>query len=229
MESIELDIEIAKLGHAFANPLRVRILELLTQREKSVDEIRKALSSPVTSVSSQLKILRQARLVDTRREGQRIYYRLAEEAVVSTLISLRNLAEARSLEAQSLVRDFLAETNDLELIDSDRLFSRMRADEVILIDVRPSAEFEAGHIPGAISLPLEELTDRIDQLPRGARVVAYCRDAYCVLAPSAVRALKRFGLATERLDIGFAEWMAEGGPVEHTAEHTTNATEGKAS
>jgi rhodanese-related sulfurtransferase/DNA-binding MarR family transcriptional regulator len=223
MESVDLDIEIAKLGHAFANPLRVRILELLAQGERSVDEIRKRLSVPLTTASSQLKVLRQARLVDTRREGQRIHYRLADESVVAALVSLRQLAEARSLEAQSLVRDFLAETRDLEMIDSDSLFARMRDGQVVLIDVRPRDEFEAGHIPGAISLPLEDLEDHLSELPRNTRVVAYCRDTYCVLAPSAVRAMQRFGLSTERLDIGFAEWVADGRPVE-TAPGETRET-----
>lgn len=224
MQPIDLDTEIAKLGHAFANPLRVRILELLAQGERSVDEIRIRLAAPLTTVSSQLKVLRQARLVDTRRDGQRIHYRPADESVLSALVSLRHLAEARSLEAQSLVRDFLAETRDIEQIDSDRLFARMRDDEVVLIDVRPYDEFEAGHIPGAISLPLEDLSDRISELPRNSKVVAYCRDSYCVLAPSAVRAMKRFGLATERLDIGYAEWVAEGRPVEIPSSERSEKT-----
>lgn len=216
MQSVVLDNEIAKLGHAFANPLRVRVLELLIQGERSVDEIRKRLTAPLSTISSQLKVLRQVRLVDTRRDGQRIHYRLADESVLSALVSLRQLAEARSLEAQDLVRDFLAKNEDLEQFDSSSLFARMRDDTVVLIDVRPQDEFEAGHIPGAISLPLDDLADRISELPQDSNIVAYCRDAYCVLAPGAVRAMKRFGLATGRLDVGFAEWAAEGRPIEIT-------------
>lgn len=221
MKTVNLDTEIAKLGQAFANPLRVRILELLAQGERAVDDIRVRLGAPLTTVSSQLKVLRQSRLVDTRREGQRIVYRVADETVLAALVSLRGLAEARSLEAQRLVRDFMDGTHDLEHVESDRLYSMMRNGEAVLIDVRPHDEFAAGHIPGAISLPLDELPERVGALPRNTRIVAYCRDAYCVLAPSAVRAMNRFGLATERLDTGFAEWVAAGRPVETAAENTT--------
>lgn len=216
-EPVALEMEIAKLAHAFANPLRIRILELLAHGERSVDEIRSRMSAPLTTVSSQLQVLRQVRLVESRREGPRIHYRVAEESVLTALVALRRLAEARSLEAQNLVRDFLADNGDLEHVDSNRLFEMMRAGEAVLIDVRPHEEFEAGHIPGAVSLPLDDLMTRIDRLPRDARIVAYCRDAYCVLAPQAVRAMSRFGLTTERLEIGFTEWVAGGRPVEMTA------------
>lgn len=216
IQSIALEPEIAKLAQAFANPLRIRILELLAQGERSVDEIRSSMSAPLTTVSSQLQVLRQARLVESRRDGPRIHYRVADGSVLAALVALRRLAEARSLEAQDLVRDFLANNDDLEHVDSNRLFEMMHAGEAVLIDVRPLEEFEAGHIPGAVSLPLDDLTTRIDQLPRDARIVAYCRDAYCVLAPQAVRAMSKFGLTTERLEIGFTEWVAGGRPVELT-------------
>lgn len=216
-QPIALEPEIAKLAQAFANPLRIRILELLAQGERSVDEIKSSMSAPLTTVSSQLQVLRHARLVESRREGPKIHYRVAEESVLSALVELRRLAEARSLEAQDLVRDFLANNDDLEHVDSNRLFEMMHAGKAVLIDVRPLEEFEAGHIPGAVSLPLDDLTTRISQLPRDARIVAYCRDAYCVLAPQAVRAMSRFGLTTERLEIGFTEWVAGGRPVEVTA------------
>jgi rhodanese-related sulfurtransferase/DNA-binding MarR family transcriptional regulator len=218
VRSVDLDNEIAKLGQVFANPLRVRILELLTQGERSVDEIRERLSVPLTTVSSQLTVLKQARLVDTRREAQRIHYRLADESVVAALLALRELAQERSLEAQQLVREFLEDTKNLEQIDSDRLYARLRKGDTVLIDVRPRDEFESGHIPGAISLPVDEIEARVSELPRNARVVAYCRDAYCVLAPSAVRAIRKFGVAGERLDIGYAEWLAKGRPIEIAQE-----------
>lgn len=216
VRSIDLDSEIAKLGQVFANPLRVRILEVLTQGERSVEELRKRLSAPLTTVSSQLKVLKQARLVETRREAQRIHYRLADESVVAALLALRQLAQERSLEAKQLVNEFLEDTRHLEQIDSDRLYARLREGDTVLIDVRPLDEFESGHIPGAISIPVDEIEKRVSELPRDARVVAYCRDVYCVLAPSAVRAIKQFGFDGERLDIGFAEWVAEGRPVEIT-------------
>lgn len=221
MRAVNLDIEIAKLGQAFANPLRVRILELLAQGERAVDEIRLRLDAPLTTVSSQLKVLKQSRLVESRREGQRILYSVADESVLAALVALRRLAEARSLEAQSLVRDFLASTQDLEHVESDRLYSMMHDGDAVLIDVRPHDEFAAGHIPGAISIPLDELSDQVESLPRNTRIVAYCRDAYCVLAPSAVRAMNRFGLATQRLDTGFAEWAAEGHPIETAPDQRT--------
>ncbi len=216
MESLELDTAIARLAHAFANPLRVRILEVLAQGERGVDQVRERVDAPLTSVSSQLKVLREARLVNARREGQHIYYSVADDSVLAALVALRGVAEARSLEVRRLVEQFAAGSDDLEHVDSNRLFEMMRAGETVLIDVRPRDEFEAGHIPGAVSMPLDRIERGEVELPGDARVVAYCRDAYCVLAPQAVRALRRFGVESGRLEIGFVEWAAQKRPVETT-------------
>lgn len=206
--------QVAHIAQAFANPLRLRILDLLVQHERSVEEIRLALATPLTSVSSHLKVLRETRLVETRRDGVKIFYRLAGNSVAAAIHALRDVAEQRSLAVQEVVREFLDEHRDMTQIDANELMRLMHSGEAVLIDVRPRDEFESGHIPGAVSMPLADIDARVGELSGDARVVAYCRDAYCVLAPEAVSALRRFGVSTDRLDIGFSEWSAAGRLVE---------------
>ncbi|MDO8631459.1 MAG: metalloregulator ArsR/SmtB family transcription factor [Phycisphaerales bacterium] len=220
MDDAVIHEQTARLAHAFANPLRVRILDLLVHRERSVDEIRLSVSAPVTSVSSHLKVLREARLVETRRDGVKIYYRIADDSVVSALTALRHVGEARSLEVREVVRQFLQDEAAVTPVGVDDLMRMMHDGEAVLIDVRPRDEFESGHIPGAISVPLDDLEEHVASLKRDAHIVAYCRDTYCVLAPKAAKALQQFGLNTDRLDIGFTEWSAQGRPVVHGENET---------
>ncbi|MBI5311420.1 MAG: metalloregulator ArsR/SmtB family transcription factor [Actinobacteria bacterium] len=213
----------ARVAHAMANPVRVHILELLVQRERSVDEIRLALDMPLTSVSSQLKVLREERLVETRRDGVRIHYRIADESVVAALLALRGVAEARNSVVQQVVRDFLNDDSSLAHVDAKSLSRMMQDGDAVLIDVRPRDEYEAGHIPGALSMPLDELDAGRIAAPEDARVLAYCRDAYCVLAPEAVRRLRRHGMQVVRLDFGFSEWAAGGNTIAAAASGADEA------
>ncbi|MFY9265350.1 MAG: metalloregulator ArsR/SmtB family transcription factor [Solirubrobacterales bacterium] len=215
MDATIIHQQIARIAQAFSSPLRVRMLDLLVHRERSVDELRLSLSAPLTTVSSHLKILREARLVETRRDGARIHYRIADDSVVAALMALRDLGQARSLEVQEAVRLFLHDEQEMRPVGTDDLLEMMDRGEAVLIDVRPHDEFAAGHIPGAISAPLEDLDKHVGGLRRGVHVVAYCRDTFCVLAPKAVRVLEQSGLSTARLDIGFAEWSAGGRAIEH--------------
>ncbi len=227
MDDAVIHEQIARLAQAFANPLRVRILDLLIHRERSVDEIRLSMSAPVTSVSSHLKVLRETRLVDTRRDGVKVYYRIADDSVISALTALRHVGEARSLEVQEVVRQFLGDEDAIKPVGVSDLLRMMHDGEAVLIDVRPREEFESGHIPGAISAPLDDLDGHVAKLRRDVRIVAYCRDSFCVLAPKAARALMQFGVSTERLDIGFTEWSGQGRPVEHGANAIRRRTESR--
>ena len=159
-------------------------------------------------------MLRQARLVETRREGVKVYYRLADEEVCRFFFALRDLARARLAEVEQVVRDYLEARDELEPVSRQTLLERLGRGDVTVLDVRPPEEFAAGHIPGARSVPLPELERRLDELPRDVEVVAYCRGPYCVLAPEALGILRAAGFRARRLEDGFPEWRLAGLPVE---------------
>ncbi len=213
MDSNAVSDELAVIARALGNPLRLRILDVLTHGERSVDDLARRLGCPMTTASSQLKVLRDARLIVPRREGTRIYHRVADERVLALLMSLRAVAEVRNSEVRRLVRDFAERNRDLDEIGAPALLTLLESGEATLIDVRPRDEFEAGHIPGAVSMPLDEIGASAEDLPKDAPVIAYCRDAYCVLAPQAVRLFADLGIHSERLEIGYAEWVADRQPV----------------
>jgi rhodanese-related sulfurtransferase/DNA-binding transcriptional ArsR family regulator len=215
MESPIFHDELSRVARAMGHPVRVRVLDVLTQGERSVDQLAERLELPMSTLSSQLKVLRDVRLVSTRREGTPIHYSIADEGVLALLLALRSVAIERSAELARLVRDFAERRDQLapvELGDIDRLVDEH---DVTLIDVRPREEYEAGHIPGAVSIPLEDLEASISQLPGGAKIVAYCRDAYCVLAPDAAERLRTHGFDTGVLAAGFTEWAGR------SAEHAS--------
>ncbi len=205
--------QFARIGKAVASPKRIELLDLLCQGERSVEALAQAANMPVKNTSAQLKELRLARLVETRREGTRVYYRLADDAVCGFFFTLRDLARTRLTEVEQIARDYFESPDHLEPVRQEDLLSRAQSGEVVVVDVRPREEYEAGHIPGAISLPLPELEDRLSELPQENEIVAYCRGPYCVLAPEAVTIMRARGFRARRLEEGFPEWRAAGLPV----------------
>jgi rhodanese-related sulfurtransferase/DNA-binding transcriptional ArsR family regulator len=206
--------QFSRLGKAVSNPKRIELLELLAQTDRSVDELAAASGMDFGNTSAQLQVLSRARLVDGRRQGKRVIYQLADESVTRFLAALRELSRARLAEVEQVARDYFEARDHLEPVSSADLMRRLDDPGTLVIDVRPAAEFAAGHIPGALSVPLSELKGRITQLPPATEIVAYCRGPYCVLAPEAIEILHRAGLRARRLEDGFPEWRLAGLPVE---------------
>jgi rhodanese-related sulfurtransferase len=205
--------QFARVGKAVAHPKRIELLDVLCQGERSVEVLAGAAAMSVVNTSAHLRVLREARLVATRKEGTRVFYRLADDAVCDFFFSLRELAGARYAEVDRIVQDFFDARDQFEPVDRDELVARVGEGEAIVLDVRPREEYEAGHISGAVSIPLADLEGRMADLPRGAEIVAYCRGPYCVLAPLAVEVLSAGGFRARRLEEGFPEWRRAGLPV----------------
>ena len=208
-----LNEQFARIGKALASPRRIELLDLLAQGEHSVESLASASDMSVTLASSHLQALRRARLVETRRDGARIFYRLAGDDVYTLLAALRAVAHDRLAEVEQVVRAYFREPEALEPLRRDELVRRADSGDVILLDLRPRGEYAAGHIPGAISIPLEDLEEQLALLPPEAEIVAYCRGPYCVLAPRGVALLRRHGFRARRLEDGFPEWRLAGLPV----------------
>lgn len=206
--------QFSRLGKAVSNPKRIELLELLAQAERSVEELAAASRMDFSNASAQLQVLSRARLVESRRHGKRVLYRLADENVGRFLVALREIARARLTEVEQVARDYFSARDELEPIGSADLLDRLQRRQVLVIDVRPTEEFAAGHIPGALSIPLGELTARLPDLPREGEIVAYCRGPYCVLAPQAIEILRGAGFRARRLEDGLPEWRLAGLPVE---------------
>jgi rhodanese-related sulfurtransferase/DNA-binding transcriptional ArsR family regulator len=206
--------QFARIGHALSTPKRLEILDLLGQGERSVEVLARQANLSVPNASQHLKVLRSARLVDSRRDGLYIYYRLADAAVWRLWTALRDLGQLRLTEITELVRSIYRDADGLDLVDRPTLWRMAQEGEVTVLDVRPTTEFESGHIPGATSVPLEELEQRLSEIPRDQPVVAYCRGPYCVLAVQAVELLRRHGFSARRMKDGFPEWREDGLPVE---------------
>ncbi len=205
--------ELAVVGKAFASAKRLEIIELLAQSEHSVDQLARLTGQGMSSVSAHLQILRAARLVRTRREGTRVIYRLAGPDVATLYAALGTTARTHSPDVQAALTAYLGSGGgEVDEISRDELVRRLESGEVTLLDVRPPEEFAAGHIPGAISTPLAELTARLGELG-DAELVAYCRGAYCVLAHDAVTLLSTRHRHALRLEDGFLEWRLAGLPV----------------
>jgi rhodanese-related sulfurtransferase/DNA-binding transcriptional ArsR family regulator len=203
----------AATARAAASPKRIEVLELLAQGERTVDALARATGMGVTNTSAHLQLLRHARLVDTRKDGTRVFYRLAGDEVAAFVAVLRELARSRLAEVDQVVRDYFGARDSLEPVTRPELAERAGRGDVVILDVRPSEEFAAGHIPSAISVPLERLDDALARLPERAQIVAYCRGPYCVLAVQAVERLRARGLEARRLDGGMPEWRLAGLPV----------------
>lgn len=205
--------QFARVGKAVAHSKRIELLDLLCQGERSVEVLADATAMGVTNTSAHLRVLREARLVETRKEGTRVYYRLAGDAVCDFFFSLRDLATERLAEVDQIVRDYFTARDELEPVGREELLTRAEESGVVVLDVRPREEYLAGHIPGAISIPLAELEASLANLPGDAEVVAYCRGPYCVLAPQALTVLRRHGFRARRLQDGLPEWRRAGLPV----------------
>lgn len=206
--------QFARIAKALANPNRLEILEFLAQGERSVESLAKLSSLSVANVSQHLQRLRQAGLVTGRSDGHRVIYSLADEEVVGAMNCIRGVAERTIAEVNQLVESYLNVKDDLEPIPATELLQRARRGLVTVVDVRPPEEYRAGHLPGAINLPLSELESGLSGLNLSKEVVAYCRGPYCVLAYDAVAKLRKGGFTARRLENGFPEWKYAGLPVE---------------
>jgi rhodanese-related sulfurtransferase/DNA-binding transcriptional ArsR family regulator len=195
---------IAMMGKAFASPRRLELLDLLAQGPRAVDELARAGGQSVANASQHLQALHAAGLVSRERDGTRVRYELAGDDVLRLWLALRDTSAERLAEVERSARDYLGE--DVEAIDADELVARMRRRDVVLVDVRPRAEFAAGHIEGARSIPLDELEQHLGELPSDREVIAYCRGPYCVMAQEAVRRLQAAGVTARRLEEGWPEW-----------------------
>lgn len=205
--------QFARIGKAISNPRRLELLDLLCQGPRTVEVLARESNLGLPNTSQHLKALRAARLVEAEKSGLFVTYRLADEQVSQFFRSLRNLAETRLTEVREITREFLADRQGLEPVDRDALLTRVRQGVVTVLDVRPVEEYRAGHIQGALSIPLKELERRLSDLPRDRDVVAYCRGPYCVLAMEAVELLRARGFSAFRLVEGVQDWRVEGLPV----------------
>jgi len=210
----------AVVGRALASGRRAEIIDVLAQGERSVEEIAAELSQSVANTSQHLQQLLRAGLVASRRDGNRIYYSVASKRVTDLWVAVRDVAEAHVAELDRLARAYLGDRDQLETIDRDQLAKRLKAGDVVVLDVRPAAEYTAGHIRGALSVPISELGKRLRELPKDQEVVAYCRGPYCVYADDAVRALRKRGFQAARLHDGYPEWLAAGLPTDNGDDAT---------
>jgi rhodanese-related sulfurtransferase/DNA-binding transcriptional ArsR family regulator len=204
----------ARIGQAVSSPKRLELLDLLGQGEKTVEQLAEQTATAVKNTSAHLRALRQARLVETRRDGTYVWYRIADEAVAAFVLALQALGRHRYAEVREVAESYLERRDTLEPIPPEELRRRLKAGDVTLIDVRPEDEFAAGHIPGALSVPVTELAARIHELPRRKEIVAYCRGPYCVFAVSAVELLRRRGYRARRMVESIPGWRARGYPVD---------------
>lgn len=207
----ELFDRLAEVGRALAGGPRLLLVDVLAQGERSVEHLADAAGLSVANASQHLQVLRRAGLVQTRREGTRVVYRLAGDEVLRLWLAVREVAAARVVDVERAARDYLGD--EVEAIGRAELAGRLQTGEVVILDVRPRVEFAAGHIRGARSMPLEELEARLDEIPADAEVVAYCRGPYCVFAHEAVRQLRTAGRTARRLEDGWPEWRLAGLPV----------------
>ncbi len=206
--------QLARLGKAVAAPKRLELLDLLCQGPRTVDAVAKQAAISVANASQHLQVLRAARLIEAEKKGLYVEYRLADEQVCRFFLALRGLAQARLTEVEQVTREYLAARSGMEPVEGDELMRRVRRGEVTVIDVRPPEEYGAGHIPGALSIPVDELKARLKELPKGVEIVAYCRGPYCVMAVEAVELLRKKGFKARRMEQGVADWRARGWRVE---------------
>lgn len=209
-----LNEQFARTAKAIAHPKRLELLDVLAQGERGVEALAATTAANVTTTSANLQVLRQSGLVTARREGVRVIYRLAGPEVDELLAALRRLAQRQVAEVERISRTFLEGRDRLEPVSREELLEQLEHGHVVLVDVRPAEEYAAGHIPGALSAPLNELSTRLAELPHDANVVAYCRGPYCVLAPEAVALLRQHGYNARRLADGMPEWRLAGHPIE---------------
>lgn len=206
--------QLARLGKAISAPKRLELLDLLCQGPRTVEALAEQAAISVANASQHLQVLRAARLVDAEKKGLFVEYRLGGDDVGRFYVAVRSLGEARLAEVEQVANAYFEQRGALETVDGDELLRRVRAGEVTVLDVRPAEEYRAGHIPGALSIPVDELKSHIKQLPKSREIVAYCRGPYCVMAVEAVELLRKKGFKAHRLEQGVADWRARGWRVE---------------
>lgn len=206
--------QFARVGNALASPPRLELLDLLSQGPRAVEALAREAGQSVANTSHHLQVLRRARLVAAAKDGVRVTYRLADAEVSDLFRAVRHLAESRLLEIAEVAHQFVAARGAMEMVDRQELVERVRSGAVTVLDVRPAEEYAAGHLPGAISIPVGEIKRRLAELPRDRAAVAYCRGPYCVMAIEAVEVLRANGFDAHRLEDGVPDWRARGLPVE---------------
>jgi len=209
--------QFARIGNALSSAKRIELIDLLCQRERTVEELAAAIATPVKNTSAHLRVLRESRLVETRREGTYIYYRPADDDVFRALQALQRLGDSRLADVQQVVRTYLDGNDAFEPVTFKELRQRMRNGDITILDVRPTDEYEAGHIPGALSIPVPELKRRLKEIPKSKEVVAYCRGRYCLYSLEAVTLLRKHGYKARRSHEGFPDWRAAGFSLERGA------------
>jgi rhodanese-related sulfurtransferase len=211
--------EFARMAKALSSGRRAEIVDLLANGERSVESIATEIESSVANASQHLQILRRAGLVSSRRQGTSIFYRLASPEVVALWRSLQSVASERVADVARLARAYTGELNGIELLTKEELAKRIRRkDDLLVLDVRPAEEYAAGHVPGAVSIPVADLRQRLKELPKNKEIVAYCRGTFCAFAPEAARYLAKKGYRTSVLDSGLPDWEAAGLPVETSVD-----------
>lgn len=205
--------QLARVGKGLANGKRLELLDLLAQSERTVEALATAAGLNLTTASAHLQLLKQAGLVSTRRDGTRIFYRLSGSDVLALLVQARGIAARRLPDVRAARDAYLGDSHQISVLDLEELARRMSAEEVTLVDVRPRLEYAAGHLPGAVNIPVEDLESRLEEIPTDREVVAYCRGPYCTFAHDAVRVLQRHGRRASRLTDGVTEWRLAGLPI----------------
>lgn len=206
--------EVARVGQALSSAKRLELLDLLAQRERGVEDLARELGLSIANTSQHLQVLKQSRLVEVRRQGTYAFYRLADLEVYRLLSTLHGVARERLAEIDSVLVRHLGIRELFEGISTTELLKRVKAGKLTLIDVRPLEEFQAGHLPGAMAMPLDQLKDRFNTLPKNREVVAYCRGRYCMFADEAVRLLRSWGYKAWRIEEGPMDWKLKGLPLE---------------
>lgn len=206
--------QFARIGKALSSPHRLELLELLAQGERTVDSLATEIGLSLANTSQHLKALRQATLVDSRKVGLFVFYRLSDPSVFDLSKAIRTVAEHQLADLERLVREHFGDRSDAEPVEMDELLKRARSRNVVVLDTRPPNEYAAGHIAGALSVPVDDLQRHLRQFPKDKEYVAYCRGPYCVYADRAVEILRSHGRQASRLREGFPEWRAAGLPVE---------------
>lgn len=206
--------QFARIAKALANAHRFELIDLLAQGERSVEELANEVALSIASTSHHLQTLRSAHLVTTRKEGLYVYYRLSDPTVFRLVQMIREIAEGQLAEVSRIVDTYLGNRAELEPLTLNELFTRLDDPELIILDVRPQVEYVQGHIPGARSIPIDELESRLSELPQEQEIVAYCRGPYCVFADEAVEILSKHGHRVRRVQEGYPDWMLANLPIE---------------
>lgn len=198
--------ELSRVTHAISNPKRMELIDVLSQKEYTVEELSNEISMSIASTSQHLQVLKSAKLVETKRNGNFIIYSISDDSVLKLVSVVKELGFRKIAEIERLIKDFKSDKDILESLTIDDLLARSKKEKILLIDVRPVEEFEAGHIPDAVSIPLDQLKKRMKDLPKGKTIIAYCRGALCVMSADAVKILQSKKFKALRMEDGYVEW-----------------------